>query len=168
MKILSLTWSCPTLEIFFSFFKLAALCFFISPSLCFSESFETEKHLWVTTWLFCYMGILFTLSFALSMFSMRHNRVIEQRGKQLSWSRRAWLINPCVSPYIRAWEENSVYPQRGGGQGLLICVHQGVKVQWGVHRVEQLLCATRSFSFPLFVNEPVCLTAECSSLPARN
>lgn len=138
--------------------------FFLNPL----KLIQQRRSLWVTTWLFCYMGLLFTLPFALSVFSMRHNGVIEQRGKPFSWSRRAWLINPCFSPYIRALEENSVYPQRAGGQGLLICVYQGVKVLWGVHRMEQLLCAARSFSPPLTINEPVCLTAECSSLAAHN
>lgn len=138
--------------------------------LHFFEIRPTEKHLSVTAWLFCYMCIPAMPSFALSTFSVRHNGVLEHRGKHLLEARRAWFINVCISPSIRAWEENSVYPQRGWDQGLLICVHLGVKMQWGVHRVEQLLFAVRSVSvsLPLSVNEPVCLTAECSSLAACN
>lgn len=45
------------------------------------------------------------------------------------------------------------------GHGLLACVHRGAKVQRGVHKAKQLLCATRSFLFPLCVNESACLPA---------
>ena len=67
-------------------------------------------------------------------------------GKQLSWSRRAWLMNLCLGPNVRASEEQSVY------------THRGVKAYWYVSiskwRCSKVLMKWNSCSVPF----PLCLS----------